>query len=109
MTMIEAINDAMHAALEHDPQVVVFGQDVRFFGGVFRATEGLQRKHGIERVFDTPIAEGGIVAIAVGMGAYGERPVVQVQFADYIYSATRSDERPVGKECDSTCRHSRPH
>src|SRR3546814_6759459 len=70
MTMIEAINDAMHVALEQDPQVVVFGQDVGFFGGVFRATEGLQRKHGIERVFDTPIAEGGIVAIAVGMGAY---------------------------------------
>src|SRR3546814_10223090 len=88
MTMIEAINDAMHVALEQDPQVVVFGQDVGFFGGVFRATEGLQRKHGIERVFDTPIAEGGIVAIAVGMGAYGKRPVVEIQFADYIYPAT---------------------
>src|SRR3546814_2110470 len=88
MTMIEAINDAMHVALEQDSKVVVFGQDVGLCGVVFRATEGLQRKHGIERVFDTPTAEGGIVAIAVGMGAYGKRPVVEIQFADYIYPAT---------------------
>jgi 2-oxoisovalerate dehydrogenase E1 component beta subunit len=87
MTMIEAINDAMDVALAQDPKVVVFGQDVGYFGGVFRATEGLQRKHGRDRVFDAPIAEGGIVAVAVGMGAYGKRPVVEIQFADYIYPA----------------------
>lgn len=86
--MIEAINSAMDVALAHDPQVLVFGQDVGFFGGVFRATDGLQRRHGRNRVFDAPIAEGGIVAVAVGMGAYGKRPIVEIQFADYIYPAT---------------------
>ena len=86
-TMIEAINDALDVALANDPGVVIFGQDVGFFGGVFRATEGLQQRHGVTRVFDAPIAEGGIVAVAVGMGAYGKRPVVEIQFADYIYPA----------------------
>lgn len=87
MTMIEAINDAMHVALERDPKVIIFGQDVGYFGGVFRATDQLQQRHGLQRVFDAPISEGGIVAVAVGMGAYGKRPVVEIQFADYIYPA----------------------
>ena len=87
MSMIEAIRDAMDVALEQDPKVTVFGQDVGYFGGVFRATEGLQQRHGLERVFDAPISEGGIAAVAVGMGAYGKRPVVEIQFADYIYPA----------------------
>lgn len=85
--MIQAINNALDVALTHDPSVLIFGQDVGYFGGVFRATEGLQRKHGLTRVFDTPISEGGIVGIAVGLGAYGKRPVVEIQFADYIYPA----------------------
>lgn len=87
MTMVEAINSAMDVVLDRDPKVVIFGQDVGYFGGVFRATDGLQRRHGLERVFDAPISEGGIVAVAVGMGAYGKRPVVEIQFADYIYPA----------------------
>ncbi len=87
MNMIQALNSAMDVALERDPDVLVFGEDVGFFGGVFRATEGLQKKHGLERCFDTPIAEGGIIGVAVGMGAYGLRPVVEIQFADYIYPA----------------------
>ena len=74
--------------LARDPDVVIFGEDVGFFGGVFRVTDGLQKKHGEQRVFDTPIAEGGMVAVAVGMGAYGLRPIVEIQFADYIYPAT---------------------
>lgn len=85
--MIQAINSAMDQTLRDDPSVVVFGQDVGFFGGVFRATDKLQERHGLTRVFDAPIAEGGIVAVAVGMGAYGMRPVVEIQFADYIYPA----------------------
>jgi 2-oxoisovalerate dehydrogenase E1 component beta subunit len=66
---------------------VVFGEDVGYFGGVFRATEGLQKKYGKSRVFDAPINELGIIGAAVGMGAYGLRPVPEIQFADYILPA----------------------
>jgi 2-oxoisovalerate dehydrogenase E1 component beta subunit len=87
MNMIQAINSAMDVMLTRNPDVLVFGEDVGYFGGVFRATDGLQKKHGIQRCFDTPIGESGIVATAIGMGAYGLRPVVEIQFADYIYPA----------------------
>lgn len=85
MNMIQALNSAMDVCLESDPKVLIYGQDVGFFGGVFRATDKLQARHGVQRVFDAPIAEGGIIATAVGMGAYGMWPVVEIQFADYIY------------------------
>jgi len=88
MSMIQALRSAMDVMLERDPDVVVFGEDVGNFGGVFRCTEGLQAKYGTSRVFDTPISEGGIVGIAVGMGAYGLRPVAEIQFADYFYPAS---------------------
>jgi 2-oxoisovalerate dehydrogenase E1 component beta subunit len=87
MTMIQALNSAMDTMLGLDPDVLIFGEDVGYFGGVFRATEGLQKKHGRTRCFDTPIGEAGIVAVAIGMGAYGLRPVIEIQFADYIYPA----------------------
>ncbi|WP_428394293.1 alpha-ketoacid dehydrogenase subunit beta [Lichenicoccus sp.] len=87
MNMIRAINSALDVMLGRDPDVLVFGEDVGYFGGVFRATDGLMRKHGPTRCFDTPISEGGIVATAIGMGAYGLRPVVEIQFADYILPA----------------------
>ncbi len=87
LNMIEAINEALDVMLERDPDVIVMGEDVGFFGGVFRATAGLQKKHGKTRVFDTPITECGIIGVAVGMGAYGLRPVPEIQFADYIYPA----------------------
>ncbi|MGC8533958.1 MAG: alpha-ketoacid dehydrogenase subunit beta [Rhizomicrobium sp.] len=87
MNMIQALNSAMDTMLERDPNVLIFGEDVGYFGGVFRATEGLQKKYGVTRCFDTPIGEGGIIATAIGMGAYGLRPVVEIQFADYIYPA----------------------
>lgn len=87
MNMIEAIRDAMDIMLAQDEQVVVFGEDVGYFGGVFRCTAGLQAKHGKQRVFDTPINESGIVGVAIGMGAYGLRPCVEIQFADYVYPA----------------------
>jgi 2-oxoisovalerate dehydrogenase E1 component beta subunit len=86
--MIQALRSAMDVMLQRDPDVVVFGEDVGYFGGVFRCTEGLQAKHGTSRVFDTPISEGGIVGIAVGMAAYGLRPVAEIQFADYFYPAS---------------------
>lgn len=85
LNMIEAINDALNVMMERDPNVVVFGEDVGYFGGVFRATAGLQKKYGKTRVFDTPINECGLIGAAVGMGAYGLRPVPEIQFADYIY------------------------
>jgi 2-oxoisovalerate dehydrogenase E1 component beta subunit len=86
-TMIEAIRDAMDVMMERDDDVVVFGEDVGFFGGVFRATQGLQAKYGTHRCFDAPISELGIVGAAVGMAAYGLRPCVEIQFADYMYPA----------------------
>jgi 2-oxoisovalerate dehydrogenase E1 component beta subunit len=85
MNMIQAINSAHHVMMERDDNVVAMGEDVGFFGGVFRATEGLQRKYGRSRVFDTPISEGGIMGVAIGMATYGLRPVAEIQFADYIY------------------------
>ena len=87
MNMVQAINSGLDVMLARDPDVVIFGEDVGYFGGVFRCTEGLQNKHGKRRVFDTPIAEGGIMAAALGMGVYGLRPVAEIQFADYIYPA----------------------
>ena len=87
MNMIQALNSAHDLMLEKHDNMVVLGEDVGYFGGVFRVTEGLQKKYGKQRVFDTPIAENGIVAAAVGMAAYGLRPVAEIQFADYIYPA----------------------
>ena len=85
--MIEAIRDALDVMLGADDDVVVFGEDVGYFGGVFRATEGLQKKYGKSPVFDAPINELDIIGAAVGMGAYGLRPVPEIQFADYILPA----------------------
>ncbi|MGD0639325.1 MAG: alpha-ketoacid dehydrogenase subunit beta [Roseiarcus sp.] len=87
MTMIEAIRSAMDVSMARDDNVVVFGEDVGYFGGVFRCTLGLQQKYGKRRCFDTPISELGIVGTAIGMAAYGLRPCVEVQFADYVYPA----------------------
>jgi 2-oxoisovalerate dehydrogenase E1 component beta subunit len=86
-TMIEAIRDAMDIMMERDDNVVVFGEDVGFFGGVFRCTQGLQAKYGKTRCFDAPISEAGIVGAAIGMAAYGLRPCIEIQFADYVYPA----------------------
>src|SRR3979409_638178 len=88
MSMVQALNSAMDVMLTRNLDVVLFGEDVGYYGGVFRVTEGLQEKHGDHRVFDAPIAEGGMLGTAVGMGAYGLRPIVEIQFADYIYPAT---------------------
>jgi 2-oxoisovalerate dehydrogenase E1 component beta subunit len=87
MTMVQAINSALDCTMATDPSVLVMGEDVGYFGGVFRCTEGLYEKYGAHRALDTPIAEGGIVAAAIGMGVNGLRPVVEMQFADYIYPA----------------------
>ena len=87
MNMIQAINSALDVKLTDDPDTLIFGEDVGYFGGVFRVTDGLAKKHGLKRCFDTPISEGGIIATAIGMGAYGLRPIPEIQFADYILPA----------------------
>ncbi|MDA0707381.1 MAG: alpha-ketoacid dehydrogenase subunit beta [Proteobacteria bacterium] len=85
MNMVEAIRSALDVILDKDPNVIILGEDVGYFGGVFRCTDGLQRKFGEHRVIDAPIAEGGIIGAAIGMGINGLRPVAEIQFADYIY------------------------
>ena len=87
MTMIQALNSALDNMLERDPDVLMFGQDIGYFGGVFRVTDKLQEKYGAERCFDAPISEGGIIATAIGMAANDLRPCVEIQFADYIFPA----------------------
>lgn len=86
MTMAQAINSALDIALS-DPRVVVMGEDIGTTGGVFRITDGLSRKHGAERVIDTPVAESGIVGAAFGMAVAGMRPVVEIQFMGFSYPA----------------------
>ena len=83
--MIQALNSALAVMMARDEQIVVLGEDVGYFGGVFRVTAGLQERFGKERCFDTPITECGIVGASIGMAAYGLRPVPEIQFADYIY------------------------
>ncbi|HEX7735450.1 MAG TPA: alpha-ketoacid dehydrogenase subunit beta [Ktedonobacteraceae bacterium] len=85
MTMIEALNSALALELERDQRVVLFGEDIGLNGGVFRVTEHLQRQFGEERVFDTPLAESGIIGTAVGMAVYGLRPIAEIQFAGFLY------------------------
>jgi pyruvate dehydrogenase E1 component beta subunit len=87
MTMIQAINNALDLELARDKNVYVFGEDVGQNGGVFRATDGLQKKHGKDRVFDTPLAESGIAGLAVGMAMQGLRPVAEIQFFGFVFEA----------------------
>jgi len=85
MTMVHAINSALDVMMARDDRVMIFGEDVGYFGGVFRVTAGLQETYGAARCFDAPITECGIIGAAIGMAAYGLRPVPEIQFADYIY------------------------
>ncbi|HOY72731.1 MAG TPA: alpha-ketoacid dehydrogenase subunit beta [Tenuifilaceae bacterium] len=85
MTMVQAINNALDIKLQEDPMIVTYGEDVGVEGGVFRATEGLQKKHGTNRVFDSPLAESAIVGTAVGMAANGLKPIVELQFCGFVY------------------------
>ena len=85
MTMVQALRSAMDVMLGRDDDVVIYGQDVGYFGGVFRCTDGLQAKYGTSRVFDAPISEGGIVGSAIGMAAYGLRPETWVNSASGLW------------------------
>ncbi|RYM07298.1 alpha-ketoacid dehydrogenase subunit beta [Sporolactobacillus sp. THM7-7] len=87
MTMIQAINDALGTELRNDENVLVFGEDVAENGGVFRATDGLFKEFGEERVFDTPLAESGIGGLALGLALQGYRPVMEIQFFGFVFEA----------------------
>ncbi len=97
MTMIEAINDALATELSRDEHVLVFGEDVGNNGGVFRATEGLQKKFGKNRVFDTPLAESAIGGLAVGLGIQGFRPVAEIQFLGFVFEVFDSIAAQAGR------------
>src|SRR5256884_10006473 len=106
MTMVQALNSAMDVMLQRDRDVVIFGEDVGFYGGVFRVTDGLQKKHGEERVFDAPIAEGGMLAVAVGMGAHGPPPRggdpvarLTLPATPHLVSAAAPARHCPGREC----------
>jgi len=85
--IIQAVNDAIKLEMRRNQKVVLLGEDVGKFGGVFRATSGLQEEFGKDRVMDTPLAEAGIIGAAIGMALYGLRPIAEIQFADFIYPA----------------------
>ncbi|NRQ48832.1 alpha-ketoacid dehydrogenase subunit beta [Aeromicrobium stalagmiti] len=87
MTMVKALNSGLRASMEHDPKVIVMGEDVGRLGGVFRVTEGLQKDFGEGRVMDTPLAESAILGTAIGMTFRGFRPVVEIQFDGFVYPA----------------------
>jgi 2-oxoisovalerate dehydrogenase E1 component beta subunit len=87
LTLLQAINDGLRTAMQEDPSVIVFGEDVGKKGGVFLATENLQKEFGAERCFDTPLSEDGIVGTAIGMAMNGLKPVAEIQFQDFIFPA----------------------
>lgn len=87
ITLVEAVNLALARAMGEDKDVLLLGEDIGVNGGVFRATNGLQARFGRERVIDTPLAEGGIAGVAVGMAAMGLKPVAEIQFSGFIYPA----------------------
>ncbi len=105
MNMAEAINNALHQAMVDDDSVLVLGQDVGINGGVFRVTDGLFKKFGSERVYDTPLAESGMIGCSIGLGMTGFKPVVEMQFSDFmsngfhmlIYHASKLRNRTRGR------------
>src|SRR5438093_6166340 len=97
MNIIEAVRSALQTQMRVDPRVVVLGEDVGKFGGVFRATSGLYDEFGADRVIDTPLAEAGIIGTAIGMALYGLRPVPEIQFSDFIYPAFDQIVNELGK------------
>jgi len=97
LNMVEAINLALREEMERDDRIVVLGEDVGREGGVFRVTDGLQEKFGPDRVVDTPLAESGIVAIAMGMAVYGIRPIAEIQFEGFLYPCLDQINNHIGR------------
>jgi pyruvate dehydrogenase E1 component beta subunit len=97
LNMVEAINLALREEMERDDRMVILGEDVGREGGVFRVTDGLQEKFGPDRVVDTPLAESGIVAIAMGMAVYGIRPIAEIQFEGFLYPCLDQINNHIGR------------
>ena len=97
LNMVEAINLALGEEMERDSRVVIFGEDVGKEGGVFRVTDGLQKRFGPDRVIDTPLAELGIVAAALGMAVYGLRPIAEIQFDGFLYPCLDQINNHIGR------------
>jgi pyruvate dehydrogenase E1 component beta subunit len=97
LNMVEAINLAIREEMERDDRIVVLGEDVGREGGVFRVTDGLQEKYGIDRVIDTPLAESGIVGTALGMAVYGLRPIAEIQFEGFLYPCLDQINNHIGR------------
>ncbi|MGC9358189.1 MAG: alpha-ketoacid dehydrogenase subunit beta [Anaerolineae bacterium] len=93
MTMVQALNTALHQEMEKDDSVIVLGEDVGVDGGVFRVTDGLYEKFGKDRAVDTPLAESAIVGMSIGMAVYGLRPVAEIQFSGFTYQAFHQIEQ----------------
>jgi pyruvate dehydrogenase E1 component beta subunit len=97
LNMVEALNLALREEMERDGRVVLFGEDVGKEGGVFRVTDGLQQKFGPDRVIDTPLAELGIAATALGMAVYGLRPIGEIQFEGFLYPCLDQINNHIGR------------
>ncbi len=97
LNMVEAINLALREEMEKDNQVIVLGEDVGREGGVFRVTDGLQDRFGVDRVVDTPLAESGIVGAAMGMALYGLRPIAEIQFDGFLYPCLDQITNHIGR------------
>ncbi len=97
LNMVEALNLALREEMERDGRVVLFGEDVGKEGGVFRVTDGLQQKFGLDRVIDTPLAELGIAAAALGMAVYGLRPIGEIQFEGFLYPCLDQINNHIGR------------
>ena len=97
LNMVEALNLALREEMERDGRVLLFGEDVGKEGGVFRVTDGLQQKFGPDRVIDTPLAELGIAAAALGMAVYGLRPIGEIQFEGFLYPCLDQINNHIGR------------
>ena len=100
--MIDAVRDALREEMERDANVVLMGEDIGVNGGVVRATDGLWQTVGDERVMDTPLAESGIVGVAIGAALNGLRPVAEIQFVDFIYPAFNQIVSEAARHCYRT-------
>ena len=98
LTYTQALREALTEEMTRDPNILLLGEDIGLYGGVFKVTEGLLAKFGPERVRETPISESGFVGMGVGLAMTGKRPVAELMFMDFAWVAVRSDLQPGGQD-----------